>query len=82
MREKLAAVCTRGKILENEPMKNHITFKVGGPADYFAIPATVNELKRLISVAKEENIPVTVIGNGSNLLVLDKGIRGLVICTT
>lgn len=82
MREKLAATCTRGKIFENEPMKNHITFKVGGPADYFAMPATVNELKRLIAVAKEENLPVTVIGNGSNLLVLDKGIRGLVICTT
>ena len=82
MREKLAAACTKGKIFENEPMKNHITFKVGGPADYFALPATVNELKRLLLIAKEENIPVTVIGNGSNLLVLDKGIRGLVICTT
>lgn len=82
MKDKLTAICTKGKILANEPMKNHITFKTGGPADYFAMPATFNELKRLLSVAKEENLKVTVIGKGSNLLVLDKGIRGLVICTT
>jgi len=82
MKDRLTAVCTRVKILTDEPMKNHTTFKVGGPADYFAMPATLSELKRLIQLAKEEKLPLTVIGNGSNLLVLDKGIRGLVICTT
>lgn len=82
MVDKLKATCAKGKVLINEPMKNHITFKVGGPADYFAMPATLNELKRLLFVAREEKLPVTVIGNGSNLLVRDKGIRGLVICTT
>lgn len=82
MKDRLAAICTRGKILINEPMKNHTTFKVGGPADYFVMPATLSELKRLIQFAKGENLPLTVIGNGSNLLVLDKGIRGMVICTT
>ncbi|MBQ7039172.1 MAG: UDP-N-acetylmuramate dehydrogenase [Clostridia bacterium] len=81
MKDKLAAVCTNGKVLVNEPMKNHITFKTGGPADYFIMPATISELKRILAVAREEDLPVTVIGNGSNLLVLDKGIRGLVICT-
>ncbi len=63
----------------NEPMKKHTTFRTGGTADYFLEPKTYDEIKNAIKVAKEENIPVTIIGNGSNLLVKDGGIRGLVI---
>ena len=60
-------------------MKNHTTFRVGGPADIFLTPSA-EELPAVLSVCREEQVPVTVIGNGSNLLVGDKGIRGVVIC--
>ena len=67
------------QILFDEPMKNHTTFRIGGNADMFVSVENVDELKRLVKLAKSEKIPFTVIGNGSNLLVRDNGIRGLVI---
>ena len=66
-------------ILKNEPLKNHTSFKIGGPADEFCEVASQEEIAELIKYAGEKNIPYTIIGNGSNLLVGDKGIRGLVI---
>ena len=65
-------------LLQDEPMKKHTTFRIGGPADYYAEP-DVSQISKLIEIAKACDMPVTVIGNGSNLLVGDKGIRGLVI---
>lgn len=67
------------KIIFDEPMKNHTSFKIGGNADFFIKVDTIEELKMAIEYGKEKNLPITIIGNGSNLLVLDKGIRGLVI---
>ena len=67
------------RVLRNEPMSKHTSFKIGGPADIFIKVNTYGELKNLIGLAKQDNIPVTVIGNGTNLLVKDKGIRGLTI---
>ena len=67
------------KIRYNEPMSKHTTLKVGGNADVLVMPEDVNDIINALSYAKENNIPVTVIGNGSKLLVLDKGIRGIVI---
>ena len=67
------------KIIYNEPMKNHTSFKIGGVADKFLIVDSEEELKQALEYAKEEKIKITIIGNGSNLLVKDKGIRGLVI---
>lgn len=64
--------------LQDEPMKKHTTFRIGGPADYYAEP-DMSQISKLIEMAKAYDMPVTVIGNGSNLLVGDKGIRGLVI---
>lgn len=66
------------EILENEPMKKHTTFRVGGPAEMFVSPS-LEEVPEIMLAARELNIPVTVIGNGSNLLVGDKGISGLVV---
>ena len=66
------------ELKEQELMKGHTTFRIGGPADYYACPKA-EELPLLLTLAKEHQIPVTVIGNGSNLLVADKGVRGLVI---
>ena len=60
-----------------EPMEKHTTFRIGGPADYFLCPQTAEELKAVIHVCKET--PYFILGNGSNLLVSDKGYRGAVI---
>lgn len=60
-------------------MKNHTSFKIGGPADILVIPRNAQQLAQIIKYAKEEKLPYMIMGNGSNLLVSDKGIRGLVI---
>ncbi len=63
----------------NEPMKNHISFKVGGPADILLEPSNDMQVIKSIEICRDNNIPYIVIGNGSNLLVKDGGIRGVVI---
>lgn len=63
----------------NEPMKNHISFKVGGPADILLEPSNDMQVIKTIEICRDNNIPYIVIGNGSNLLVKDGGIRGVVI---
>jgi UDP-N-acetylmuramate dehydrogenase len=60
-------------------MKNHTTWKIGGPADILVIPDEIDEVIRVVTEASRHNIPITVIGNGSNVLVKDGGIRGIVI---
>ena len=63
----------------NEPLMNHTSLKIGGSADVFCIPNDIEELMKTISISQKFNIPFWVIGNGTNLLVLDKGVRGIVI---
>ncbi len=70
------------EIMINEDMKNHIYFKVGGPADIFLTPKSIEQLSDTIKICKQNNIPYVIIGNGSNLLVKDGGIRGVVIALT
>ena len=60
-------------------MKQHTSFKIGGPADFFVILKNLEQLKKVKSFAIKNNIPFFIIGNGSNLLVRDKGIRGIVL---
>lgn len=60
------------KIYLNEPMKKHTTFKIGGPADIFVKVETIQELEHVLNTAKKQNIPLTIIGNGSNILVKDR----------
>lgn len=67
------------KLIFDEPMKNHTSFKIGGLADVFIKVNSQEELVQSINYAKNKNLPITIIGNGSNLLVSDNGIRGLVI---
>lgn len=67
------------KIIFDEPMKKHTSFKIGGTADEFVKVTNELELKEAIEYAKQKKLKITIFGNGSNLLVLDKGIRGLVI---
>lgn len=66
------------QIYMNEPMSKHTTFRVGGNADIFVKVKNIDELKHIIKVAKKNDVHITVIGNGSNILVKDNGIRGIV----
>ena len=79
MLEKLQKVLGEAKVLVNEPMASHTTFRIGGPADYFVMPETVEEVAAVLKLCKEEAAPYFILGNGSNLLVGDKGFRGVVI---
>lgn len=67
------------KILYNEPMKKYTTFKVGGPAECLIKIDNETDLKEILNFANENNIEIHVVGNGSNLLVLDGGIKGIII---
>jgi len=67
------------KIKINEPMQRHTTMRVGGPADFFAEPAGLMEAVALYTAAAKSRIPCMVMGNGSNIVVSDEGIEGLVI---
>ena len=67
------------RLLENEPMSRHTTFRVGGPADLMFLPASAQELCDALRLAREAGVPAQVLGNGSNLIVRDGGIRGLTI---
>ena len=62
-----------------EPMKNHTTFRIGGPADYYLCPHSTEELQKILQICRENKIEFFILGNGSNLLVSDKGYRGAVI---
>ncbi len=77
--EELCAVAGQENVLLSEPMSAHTTFRVGGPADYFVTPDGEEMVRDLIVLLKEREIPYYVIGNGSNILVGDKGFRGVVI---
>lgn len=69
----------QAKVSVNEPMSKHTTFKIGGPADVFIVPRDVQSMAKLCSFCASNSIKYLVVGNGSNLLVSDKGIRGAVI---
>ena len=77
--ESLLNIIDKNNIKIDEPMKKHISFKVGGPADILVKPKSEDELSAVLKLIKKENIPYLIIGNGSNLLVKDGGIRGIVI---
>ncbi len=66
-------------IRKNEPMSRHTSWQVGGPADYYLCPADLSELVEIVRFSNKYNLPLYVFGNGTNLLVLDGGIRGLVV---
>lgn len=63
-------------------LKNLTHFKIGGNAEFFAQPSSVADLKNILKIANKYNIAITIFGDGSNLLISDKGIKGIVIATT
>lgn len=69
----------RGNVLADEPLARHTSFKIGGPADLLVIPEDVGDLKAALAFARSNRLPVWVLGSGSNTLVRDGGIRGMVI---
>lgn len=66
-------------VKKDEPMSRHTTFRIGGPADYFVTPSSVQQIRDIIALCREQGISYYVIGNGSNLLVGDKGYRGVIM---
>ena len=69
----------KDRIYINEPMNKYTSFKIGGPAEYLIKIQTEQELKDVLKFAKEQEMPLTIIGNGSNILVSDEGIKGIVL---
>ena len=80
-KERLAALCQLEKIpvLWDEPMKNHTSFKIGGPAAALCVPKDRRQLRELVGFVQREGVDSWYIGNGSNLLVSDKGLNGIAI---
>lgn len=76
---KLIQKINEGQVLTDEPLANHTSFKVGGPAYFIVLPRTVEEIIDVIKLCQEEDMPFYVIGKGSNLLVGDKGYKGTII---
>lgn len=77
--EKIQKIIPKEKIYINEDMKKHTSFKIGGPAECLIKIENKVQLKNIFEIAKDFNIPLTIIGNGSNILVSDKGIKGIVL---
>ena len=77
--QELLNIISKEQIQIEEPMRNHTTFRVGGPAEFFVQTKTAEEVQGLVGLCKEREIPYYIVGNGSNLLVSDQGFRGVII---
>ena len=80
MREIFENILGRENVLAEEPMSRHTTFKIGGNAEWFLMPKTKEQLLKTLEIVYGMELPSFILGNGSNLLVGDSGIRGAVIC--
>ena len=77
--KEIEKIVSKDKFYENELMSNYTSFKIGGPAEYLIKVQTQEELKAFLKIIKNQEIPLTIIGNGSNILVSDNGIKGIVL---
>lgn len=77
--KEIEKIISKARIFMDEPMNKYTSFKIGGPAECLIKLKTAEELKEILKIAKNQNIPLTIIGNGSNVLVSDKGIKGIVL---
>ena len=68
-----------GRVLLHAPMSEHTTFRIGGPADYLIFPSSMEDVRQSFLLLKQYRIPYTILGNGSNVLVRDKGVRGAIV---
>ena len=69
----------RGEVRFKEPLRFHTSLRIGGPADIFVVPQDVDDIRHALMYAEREQLPVAVVGGGNNLLVRDRGIRGVVL---
>lgn len=76
---EILEIIPQKRVLKDEPMSKHTSLKIGGPADMFIKVNNLDELINILNIVKKHKLPLTVIGNGTNLLVKDKGIRGITI---
>ena len=79
IKERFCNLLGEENVLTDELMSSHTTFRIGGAADYFLLPTEGMQIKGIFEICREEGIPCFILGNGSNLLVSDKGYRGAVI---
>lgn len=79
--QQLRQVCPDLRLLENEPLAKHTSFRIGGAAALFALPSSEDALKRLLVCAKKLGVPTRLLGAGTNVLAPDEGVQALVICT-
>lgn len=79
LERQLQEIVKRNNVLKNEPMSKHTSLKIGGTADYFIKIKSIDELKNILEFTNKNKIKTTIVGNGTNLLVKDGGIRGVVI---
>ena len=79
IREKFCELLGKDKVLFEEPMSSHTTFRIGGPAEVFLMPESYEQIRSALALCREEGVPYFVLGNGSNLLVSDSGYRGVII---
>ncbi|MRH43695.1 UDP-N-acetylmuramate dehydrogenase [Aquibacillus halophilus] len=77
--EQLLSITSNENVMVDEYLRNHTYTKLGGKADLFVTPSSTEEVQQIVKLAKRENIPFTLLGNGSNLIVRDGGIRGIVL---
>lgn len=77
--EEFESIVGLSNVKYNEPMSKHTSFKVGGNADVYITVNTIEKVQEIINLAKQKSMPITVIGNGTNLLVVDEGVRGIVL---
>lgn len=77
--KQLVSIVSEENVMVDEPLKKHTYTKLGGNADYFITPETYEQVQQTIILANQEDIPFTLLANGSNLIVKDGGIRGIVM---
>ncbi|MGD9938643.1 MAG: FAD-binding protein, partial [Clostridia bacterium] len=82
LRKFLEKINIDAELCFDEPMANHTSFRIGGPADVLVLPRSTDDLSRLLVASAAEGVPVAIIGGGANLLVADEGVRGIVVCTS
>ncbi|WP_338024248.1 UDP-N-acetylmuramate dehydrogenase [Aquibacillus albus] len=76
---KLISITSEENVMVDELLRNHMYTRLGGKADFFVTPSSIEEVQQIVKLANNEQVPFTLLGNGSNLIVRDGGIRGIVL---
>lgn len=79
LHDKLVSITSEENVIINKPLKDHTYTRLGGDADFFVTPETYQQVQQIVKLSKELDVPFTLLGNGSNLIIKDGGIRGIVL---